>query len=810
MFRIAHLTVHLAILGFVLAAATAPIARADAPTIAKFSPPGAQRGTEATIEITGARIDDVHELLIYSPGIEVAELKAESASKVLAKLNIATDCRPGLHAFRVATRTGISNMRYFSVAPLPQADEKEPNSKFESPQPIELNTTINGVIKTEDVDYFEISLEAGQKVTIELEGLRLGTEFFDPFVAILDPNRFELARSDDAALVQQDCVCSFVAEKAGKYIVEVRESSFGGNDRCQYRMHIGDFPRPVSVVPAGGRPGETIKATIVDASGQTWQDEIKLPPTAGDFAYIASKDGKLAPSANMLRVVDLENQFESETEADRKTLVAHDTPVALNGVLEASGDVDWFKIKAKKNQRLNLTVFGRKFLRSPIDSWLEVHKATGGRISVNDDSGGPDSKIENLKIPEDGEYLIAIRDQLSEGSPTYAYRIEVAPPAPSVALTITELQRYFSQTVTVPRGGKAAVLLRATRRGFGGDLALQLLEPPAGLQMKVGSIPANASYMPVVFEAAPDAPIDANLSLLIAETTAADREPIRGTLQQRTMLVRGQNNRDMWGHDAQRLAVSVAEETPFSIELVQPKVPIVRGGSGFFTVKANRAEGHKDVIYLQPVYNPSGTSTSRSIRIAADQTEVKVPITATTKAALGSFPFAMHARSKSKNAIVWTSSDYVNLNVEDSYFNFKFVKSVIEAGQSGNVVIGVEAKRPPEGEVEFEIVSLPSGVTAAQSKIKWDGKTPQITFPVQVSEKARVAPHKTIHVRAVIARPEGIILQTAGRGELQVTAPAVKIASTPAKPAPKPAPAAKPLSRLEQLRQAKKQASGAQ
>lgn len=778
---------------------------ADAPTIAKFSPPGAQRGTQATIEITGARIDDIHKLLIYSAGIEVVELKAESATKVTASLKIAGDCRPGLHAFRLATRSGISNMRYFSVAPLPQFDEIEPNSKFESPQPIELNSTISGVIQNEDVDYFQIELAAGQKVTIELEGLRLGTEFFDPFVAILDPNRFELARSDDAALVQQDCVCSFVAKKAGKYIVEVRESSFGGNARCQYRMHIGDFPRPVSIVPAGGRPGEKIKATIVDASGQSWHEEIQLPETSGEFAYIAQRDGKLAPSANMLRVVDLPNQFESPTEADRKTLVASDTPVALNGVLETAGDVDWFKIKGKKDQRLNLTVFGRKLLRSPIDSWLEVHKASGGRISVNDDSGGPDSKIENLKIPEDGEYLIAIRDQLSEGSPTYAYRIEVAPPAPSVALTITELQRYFSQTVTIPQGGRMAVLVRALRRGFGGDLSLQLLDPPEGVKMKIGSIPANASYVPVVFEAAADAPIDAALSPLQAETVSADRPPVAGTLAQRTMLVRGQNNRDMWGHDAKRLAVSVGEAHPFSIELVQPQVPIVRGGTAYFTIKATRAEGFKETIYLQPVLNPSGTSTSRSIRLTKDQTEAQVPVTANTKAALGGFPFAMLARAKAKNAIVWNASDYITFNVEDSYFSFKFVKAVIEAGQSGSVVVGVEAKRPAEGEVEFEIVNLPAGVTTQQPKVKWDGKSPQIVFPVQVSEKTRVAPHKTLRITARITRPEGVITQTVGPGELQVIAPPVQIAAAPAKAAPKPAPTAKPLSRLEQLRQAKKQ-----
>lgn len=793
------------LIGFVACAPNTGFA--DAPTIAKFSPPGAQRGTQATIEITGARINDIHKLLIYSPGIEVVDLKADSATKVTANLKIADDCRPGLHAFRVATRSGISNMRYFSVAPLPQFEEKEPNSKFESPQPIELNSTISGVIQNEDVDYFQIELAAGQKVTIELEGLRLGTEFFDPFVAILDPNRFELARSDDAALVQQDCVCSFIAKDAGKYIVEVRESSFGGNARCQYRMHIGDFPRPVSIVPAGGRTGEKIKATIVDASGQSWQDEIQLPDTPGEFAYVAARDGKLAPSANMLRVVDLQNQFESPTDTDRKTLVASDTPVALNGVLETAGDVDWFKIKAKKDQRLNLTVFGRKLLRSPIDSWLEVHKASGGRISVNDDSGGPDSKIDNLKIPEDGEYLVAIRDQLNEGSPTYAYRIEVAPPAPSVALTITELQRYFSQTVTIPQGGRMAVLVRATRRGFGGDLSLQLLEPPKGVQMKIATIPANASYVPVVFEAAADAPVDAALSPLRTETVSADRATVAGTLEQRTMLVRGQNNRDMWGHDAKRLAISVGEAHPFSIELVQPQVPIVRGGTAYFTIKATRAEGFKETIYLKPVFNPSGTSTSASIRLTKDQTEAQVPVTANTKAAIGGFPFAMLARAKAKDAIVWNASDYITLNVEDSYFNFKFVKAVIEAGQSGSVVVGVEAKRPAEGEVEFEIVNLPAGVTAQQSKIKWDGKSPQIVFPVQVSEKTRVAPHKTLRITARITRPEGVITQTVGPGELQVIAPPVQIAAAPVKAAPKPAPAAKPLSRLEQLRQAKKQTS---
>lgn len=775
---------------------------ADLPTITRFTPPGFQRGTETEVVITGARLDDTTKLLFYDSGVEVVELKAESASKVVAKLKISEDSSPGLHALRLATKTGISNIRYYGVSPLPQANEAEPNSDFASPQPVKLNTTINGVIKTEDVDYYETQLAKGQKVTVEIEGLRLGTEFFDPFVAILDENRFEVARSDDAALVQQDCVCSFVAPKAGKYIVEVRESSFGGNDRCQYRMHIGDFPRPVVVTPSGGRPGETIEATVVDASGETWTDKITLPETPGVFDYVAVHDGKSAPSPNKLRVIDIPNRLESEPDNDRSELETVDAPVAFNGVLQGNDDVDWFKIRAKKGQQLDVTVYGRRILRSPIDSWLEIHKATGGRLAVNDDSGSPDS-VQAFKVPEDGEYLIAIRDQLKEGSPFHAYRIEVAPPQKSVALTIDELQRYVSQTIEVPQGSQMAVLLRAKRKNFGGDLGLRLDNPPPGIELATPNIPANASYIPLLIKASADAQPDARLTPLIAESPI-DGAGVSGTLAQRTMLVRGRNNRDMWGHDSNRLALAVTSELPFRIEVQQPEVPLVRGGSSHYLVRAIRKEGFKERIYLRSLYNPSGCSASGSIRIEPGKTEARIPVTANTKAAIGTFPITILARAKSKNANVWVASEFVSLEVADSFFNFKFAKTVATTGTSSAIAIGVETKRPPEGEVELEIVGLPAGVKCETPKLKWTEELKQVSFPITVGKDARVGLFRTLYVKAKITRPTGEILQTAGRGDVQLTAPA-PTASVAAKSSKKPAPTAteKPLSRLEQLRQAK-------
>ncbi|MFN3189553.1 MAG: pre-peptidase C-terminal domain-containing protein [Aureliella sp.] len=778
-----------------------PMVLADQPTISAISPPGFQSGTETEVVITGARLADTKELLLYDPGIEIVELKVEAANKVRAKLKISEACEPGLHAFRLATETGISNLRYYGVSRMPQVAESEPNSDFETPQPLDLNTTVNGVVTTEDVDYYRVELKKGQKLTVEVEGLRLGTEFFDPFVAILDAKRFELARSDDAPLLQQDGVCSYVAPSDGLYLIEVRESSFGGNNRCVYRLHVGDFPRPMAITPSGGKPGETIEATIVDASGEVWKEKITLPDVPGDFTYFATKDGKTAPSGNVLRVVDLPNFVANEPDDDREALTTLEGPVALNGVLEEPGDVDWFRIRGKKNQTFRFQVYARKVLRSPLDSWLEIHKAKGGRLAANDDSGGPDS-AQIYKFPEDGDYLIAIRDQLREGSPLHTYRIEVGPPPKSLHLTIDELQRYVSQTVEVPQGAHMAVLLRARRAGFGGDLGLRLENAPAGLELVTPTVAANQSYIPMLIKANAEAAPDAALADLIAESPP-EGAGMKGVLDQRTMLVRGQNNRDMWGHNADRLAIAVTKKLPFSIEVEQPGVPIVRGGSSYYTVRVKRDEGYKEQIALRSLYNPSGLSASGSIRIPGDKSEARIPVTANTKAALGKFPITVLARAKSRDASVWVASEFVSLEVADSFFNFKFNKTVSEAGGSGAVGIGLETKRPPEGEVEFEVVGLPAGVTCDQPKIKLAEGMEQLSFPIQISKDARVGQFKTIYVKARITRPEGVILQTAGRGEVQITAPAPATSAVASKPKPA-TPAKKPLSRLEQLRQAKK------
>ena len=86
-------------------------------------------------------------------------------------------------------------------------------------------------------------------------GYSTGTNFFDPYISILNEDRFELTVSDDTPLVWNDAVASIIAPEDGTYIVQVRDSSYNGDGRAYYLAHIGNFPAtgPPSSPQGGNR-----------------------------------------------------------------------------------------------------------------------------------------------------------------------------------------------------------------------------------------------------------------------------------------------------------------------------------------------------------------------------------------------------------------------------------------------------------------------------------------------------------------------------------------------------------------------------
>ena len=780
-------------------------AQAYKPDIVSSTPRGMQRGTTQTVVITGSRLSDSRQIIVDREGINVKSVKPVSASKVEVEFEVPADASPGLYPIRLVSETGLSNVMMFSVGVLPNVEEKEPNSEFATPQVIEKNVTVEGAVAREDEDYYVVELKEGEVLTAELEGVRIkkgrSNPFFDPYVAILNSERFEMATSDDAPLLQQDCLCSMRAPADGKYLIVVRDSSFGGNND-RYRLHVGSFPRPIAVVPAGGPPGALIDMTFVSATGDAWIEKVQLPSQPQDaYPLVVSNDQGSSPSPNFIRVQDMPNVVEQEPNNSFKESTVGALPGAFCGFVGEPGDTDFFSFEAKKDQTVSIQLFARKILRSELDGVINVYNAAGSRVGGNDDSGGPDSRLD-YKIPADGVYHVSVNDHLRNGGPGYAYRLEVKLVEPDLVLTLPDRQRYVATQINVPQGNNAAVMINATRQRVGGAIDISGLNLPEGVTVTPIQMPANRTTVPLLLSATPEAKLDGRLVNFVGKI--ADN-PTVGRYTQRHQLLIGQNNSVVYDYNADRAAVSVIKASPCIFEIVQPQVPIVRNGSMELVVKVERGDFEGD-IPIRMLYNPPGIGSAGSVTIPKDKSEAKISLTANSSAAIGDWPLIVYGVVGGIEIATMPAT----LTIEDRLFAFEFPKTSTELNAEADVLVDVEVLRDFAGSCELELVGLPAGVVCEKSKVEVKKDTEQVSFAVKVGEKARVGQHKTLVVRATVSQDKGIIKQTQGTGTLQVDkpipAPVTKPKAEPAKPATKPAakpPAPvkkKPLSRLEQLR----------
>src|SRR5262249_40439491 len=154
-----------------------------------------------------------------------------------------------------------------------------------------------------------------------------------------------------------------------------------------------------AIVPAGGKPGDTVSVRwIGDPAGETTAT-IKLPGGAArDFGVQRQDDKGLSPYPNAFRLTPLGNVIEKEPNDDQAHATPFEAPAALNGVIEKPGDTDQFVFKAAKGQVFDVHCYARR-IRSPLDSVMYLGKKGGGATMGADDSFGPDSYF-RFQAPE--------------------------------------------------------------------------------------------------------------------------------------------------------------------------------------------------------------------------------------------------------------------------------------------------------------------------------------------------------------------------------------------------------------------------
>lgn len=790
----------------VLAAPSA--VRAVAPSLGGISPRGIQRGTETEVVLSGARLGDAKELFLYSQGIQVTKFQAVNETQVKATLKVAPDCPLGEQTLRVRTATGISEMRTLWVGALPLVAEKEPNSDFTAPQKIPLNVTVTGVVENEDVDYFAVDLKKGQRLAVEVEAMRLGGTFFDPYVAILDSKRFELAVSDDNPSVGQDGMTSIVAPADGTYVVQIRETSYGGNGGCAYRLHVGTFPRPTALVPAGARPGEELDVTFIGDATGPFIRRVKVPANAGtNFRLHAEDAGGISPSGLAFRVINLVNAVEKEPNDTPQAATPATGAQAFNGIIEKAGDVDCFKFAGKKGQVFDVHCYARR-IGSPLDPVMSLAVAGAGAFVSNDDSAGPDSYF-RVTLPDDKEYVLTITDHLKKGGLNYHYRVEMTPVAPKSTLSIPKVAQYSQerQPWVVHRGNRMASLVTVARGEWGGEAVLSAAGLPAGVTINSETMPANLDTIPVVFEAAPQAATAGSLAELAAKPADPKQQQIPSSFSQMAELIVNNPGQSVyWKTDVARLACAVADEVPFRISVVQPKAPIVQNGSMQLKVVAERKDGFTAPITVYPLFNPPGINTQGSATIPEKGNEATLAVNAAGNAQVRKWKTAFIASAPVNGGPAWVSSQLFEIEVAAPFFAFAMERAAVEQGKETEIPCKITMAAPIPANAKVRLMGLPTKVTAPELELTKDTK--ELVFKLQVDAASPAGQHRNIFCQAVLPVNGEPVVHNVGSTELRIDKPLpVKVATAApapmpmAKPAPQPTqPMEKRLTRLEKLR----------
>lgn len=808
----------LAAFGLAALVASGDVASAASPDLQNTIPRGGQRGTEVDVTFLGNRLEDAVEVMFHYPGITAKNLayNADGKSKKLtATLVIAPDAHLGEHHVRVRCKSGTSYARTFWVSQFPNVNEVEPNDDIENPQKIEKNVTIEAEAKPEETDYYLISAKKGERISVEIEGLRINNIrnniAIDPFVSIYDKDKFEIASADGSALLKQESVLSVEAPEDGNYIVEVRDSAYQGRGR--YRAHIGTFPRPTAVYPAGAQAGAETEFTLIGDVKGTYKQKVKVPEKVENdlLGVYGENGGLLPPSPNEVRVSPFGNAMEVEpNNSYKEASPTPAVPIAMNGILQTEGDEDYFKFTAKKNQSFTIQVFANT-IGSPVDPVLSVYDSKMKGLGTNDDNAGTKDAKYDFKAPEDGEYYVRVRDMLSRGGPDYVYRVETIERTPSIEVTMPEMLRrdfQYRKQFDVPKGGYYAMTVTTRRSAVSGELEFDFSKLPKGVSLVGGKIPKSISQAPILLKADADAPLSGEMVELFVKTTESEK-PVTGEFVHAYDFVRGpQNGVEYYTRYDSALPVSVVEEQPFSVTIDQPKVPIVRDGTMKLKVRAHRKDGYDKNITVRFLWKPPGISCPSTMTFKGKETELEYELNANGNAELATWDVAVLAESDGGKGLMMTASPYVQLSVEEPFVDMKLSMATAKQAENVDILADFEAVREFEGEADVQIFGLPAHATT--EVVKATKGTENLAFPVAVSEKTPVGQHKNLFCTVTVMKNGEPIVHRVGTGGTFRVDPKPKEA--PKKPAEekvvaKNEPKEKPLSRLEQLRLEAQQAS---
>jgi hypothetical protein len=688
-----------------------------APNLAMPAPMGMQRGTSLELTLTGTSLADPIALWTGFPAkvtIPTDNNNGKDNAKLRVRLDVAKDAPMGFHALRLATKNGISNLRLFCIDDLPQVMEVDTNRSKTTAQAVPVPCVVVGRADPEVSDYFKISATAGQRVSFEILGRRLGSAF-DPQLSLIDPRtQRELAYSNDAPGLQTDARLTHTFKEAGDYLIEVRDVQWRGGADFWYRLRIGDFPCATTPVPMAAKRGSkvTVQFAGPNVAGVP-PVEVTVPshPAAEVVWVTPLASNGLYGWPVALAVSNLEEAVEQEPNNEPAKANRISVPGGVTGRFEPKGDIDHFVFAAKKGQRWIIQAHTHEW-NSPTEVLMVLKNAMGMQVAATNPAADP--RID-YTVPADGDYVLAVEHLLFWGGPDETYRVTISPYEPGFDLTLG------SDRVDIPVGGVGVVPIQTVaRRDYNGPIEVTVEGPP-GIKGQAVIQPG-----PIV----PNQP--AGLLFLTADPGMAPGPVILGimgkaTINGKLMTVRA-SARPVVSQALANLpypprqlypqvAAAVTGKPPFTLAVQFDTPEQMRGGPAAITVTTTRAAGFTEEIALAPLGLPPNVAPTLKT-IPKGQNEVKAQVTPAANAALGQFAISVSGKAKFQN------KDYVVLAAPTKLvvalpFDLKVEPVPLKVAPGGKEKLKVTAVRKGgyQGPIAVEVRNLPANVTAPKATI---------------------------------------------------------------------------------------------
>lgn len=787
--------------------------RDDVPAVSRLLPVAIQRGQSVEVTISGERLTELTEVQGL-PGTRLAGVVAAEEKQVRVTLEVAADAPPGIYPCCFLGKAGLSNPKLMRIDAWPQATEQEDNNRPADANRVTLPVGINGVLSQADQDCYRFTATAGQQVVFDVEAQRLGSAL-RPALTLFDAAGREL---DSCIVAPRDIAPDsrlvYTFGSSGEYVVRLRDLTYAGADFGVYHLRMGPVAFATSMFPLGGQAGGKVAVTFtggtlpaplvheIDLAGPLFSTltarQLRLRVPHGD-------DQIVAPA--MFAVGDLPEAVEQEPNSGAAEAQPVAWPITVNGQINAPGDRDVYRLTATAGAKLSLRLIAQE-LGSPLDALVTISDSSGKELLTIDDRqpvpreppivrslSTPlvDDPLADFVFPAAGDYLVTVEDVFGAGGPEYGYRLELATGSPDFDLFVQpsvtvaaragqpnqqagQVQASYSGigsgSLSIDRGGTAALVVRAFRRGYDGPIQLAVEGLPADVQASAAVIGQGQNETTIsltaAFEAAPAAG-----ELRVIGTAALDGASAAAPTALKRLAVQPV----VWtalpvNGAVERLLPSLAwgvsrqgAELGLQASLGQTLVP---GGKSTLRIAAKRREGLAGDIAWQLINAPTGIMAAAG-KIAAGENEAQLELVSDASLTTGRHSFmvegSMAVPDRKEPVVAVFTLEFEVLPLVT--LELAAQQLDVPSGGTATLVLRVRRNGGSAAPVELTLANLPRGVTAEATTIAGDAQQFELKLQGGTAQASPV--RRIVQIRAKTSSGEQTVELPTLRFALRVT-----------------------------------------